>query len=97
MRLGLQLGHQPMGLGGVAIEEGVGELELDRESHELLLGPIVDVPLQATTFLVLRGHDPALGGLEFFEVRLEFFREPHVAHQESRLGREARDELLVRR
>ena len=48
-----------MCLGGVAFDQVVGELELDRERDELLLRPVVDVALEPATALVLRGDQPA--------------------------------------
>ena len=66
----------------------------------MLLGSVVDVALQASTFLVLRGHDPLPGGTEIggllrdlHQSSLQIGGEPRVREHEPRLLRETVQEL----
>ncbi len=58
VHLAPQLPEHRAGLLGVLDEEPARQPELHGERDQVLLGPVVDVPLEPSTFLVLRGHDP---------------------------------------
>ena len=46
------------GLGRIALGELLGEAQLHRERHELLLDAVVDVALELAAFVVLGRHQP---------------------------------------
>jgi len=55
--LGFGLLEQVVRLAGILRPELACQADLHREGHELLLGPVVDVALQAPAFLILGGDD----------------------------------------
>jgi hypothetical protein len=87
-RVGLELGQQPGRLVRVAGRELLGQPELDRQGHELLLCAVVDVALEFARPLVLRGDDAPSRLLELLD-------QAHVAHHEPGLAREVGHELLA--
>ena len=95
MRLVLDLLEQLVRLRGVALDQVVGELELDRERDELLLGAVVDVALQPATAFVLRRDQALLRGLQLVEPHLELLVQADVAEHQPRLTGEVGDQLLV--
>ena len=72
---------------GVAIGELLEQPELHGQGHELLLGAVVDVPLQAPPLLVLGAHQTLARCLQLLD-------QAHVAKDQSRLGREIAHDLL---
>lgn len=68
----------------------MGQTKLDPERHELLLSPVVEVPLQCLGPLVLGRHDPAPGCPELLN-------QSHVPEHQSRLGREILHQLRLGR
>ena len=80
----------------VPLDQVVGELELDRQRHELLLRAVMDVALEPAAALVLRGDQPLLRGLQLVEPQPSAPRQANVAQHQPRLAGEVRDQLLVR-
>ena len=76
-----------MRLGRVAIDERVGQSELDAERDELLLRAVVDVPLELAPLVVLRGHQP-------LPRRAQLLDQAHVAKHGSGLGGEVAHQPL---
>ena len=69
-----------------APDEGLREPELDRQGDELLLRAVVDVALEAATFVVLCRHQPLVEFVELVDPALELRREPRVAEDEPGLA-----------
>ena len=75
---------------GIARRQLLEQSELDRERHQLLLRPVVDVAFELASFLVLRGDQPLAG-------RAELLDQPHVPQDQARLRREVAHQSLLRR
>ena len=82
--------HQLERFPGIAFDQVLDEPLLDLERDELLLGSVVDVPFEPSTFLVLRGHESLARSTELLD-------QPDVSEHETRLRREVADETLLRR
>ncbi|MFN8233033.1 MAG: hypothetical protein U0V56_06065 [Actinomycetota bacterium] len=96
-RLVADLGEQRASPFRIALDQSVGELQLDRERDQLLLRAVVDVALQASSLVVLGLHDALLRGLQLRQPRLQVLGETHVPQHQAGLGREVDDQLLVGR
>ena len=86
-------------LGGstVAMRQLSSQPQPDGERHQLLLGSVVDVPLELASFGVLRGDDALAGGPELLQARQQLLGEPNVSeHQPGTRGQVGRQLLLGR-
>ena len=81
----------------IASEENLRKPELHLECDQVLLRPVVEIPLQASPLQVLCVHKPLSGRTQLVEPRLQVRAEPDVLEDQSGLMREVIDELLLDR
>src|SRR5207249_5973789 len=63
---------------------------------QLLLGAVMDVPLDPTTLAVLRRHETLTRRTELLEVRAQLLGQPDVPQDESGLRGQILDQLVLR-
>ena len=74
--VGSEFCKQGAGPGGVLHHQRFGQAELHSQGHQLLLGPVVDVPLDPPPLGVLSGDEALSGGAEILD-------QPDVAKHEA--------------
>ena len=77
------------GLGRIRGDGGLGQLELDGQGDQVLLGAVVDVAFQPPPGLVLGGDQPLPGGAQVLD-------QPGVGQRQPGLGGDVGDQLLAR-
>ena len=74
---------------------GPGQANLHRKSHQLLLGPVVDVALQAPPFGVLGRHYPLTRGLQLLQAVKELLGQADVAKDQAGTGGQVLGQVLL--
>jgi hypothetical protein len=95
LQLGDGVGEHTLELGIALRQLTLCDAQLERQRHEPLLGPIVQVALDPATLLVAGGDDPAPRLLHLVELRANVCLQPGVVQRKPRGGARRLDQAGV--